>query len=205
MVLLSELPKNWKSLKKSLFLLERDGETPSVRTLAKEAKVSWRFANKVINEVLAHGNVLESRKREKTAKHLPGSRLLDFNDELVLLSLREQHPQRALASCKTNLQQITGAVVSMTTISIYYGLYPSSCLDKIIYGWKILLHGHHQWNRHSKLQQLDVFQFDRRQGCHCHSGWLSHRIFEFGNQHWRACRGILQDGKLDYHLIRQGN
>ncbi len=39
---------------------------------SKEAKVSWRFANKVLDEVLAYGNVLERKKRAKKGKHLPG-------------------------------------------------------------------------------------------------------------------------------------
>ena len=69
---------------KVTFLLERDGEIPSTRMVAKEAKVSWRFANKVINKVLAHGNVLESKKRAKRAKHLPGSRTSQIVDEKML-------------------------------------------------------------------------------------------------------------------------
>ena len=107
-------------VKKFHFLWERDGKVPSTRKLSAETNVGRGFSQKAIDEVLVHGNALDPKERKKKVKYIPGARLLDFFDELVRLALREQDPQRTMASNKTTLMQITGALVSKSTISYWF-------------------------------------------------------------------------------------
>ncbi len=91
-----------------------------IRKLAAEDNVGRSFAQKVVDKLMIHGNVLDPKDWKKEAKYLPGARLFDFFNELVLLALQEQDPQRTLASYKTTLTQISGASVSKSTISNWF-------------------------------------------------------------------------------------
>ena len=91
--------KKLEVVEKLHFLSERDGKFPSIRKLATEANVGRGFGQKVVNELMVHGNVLDPKDRKKKAKYLLGSRHLEFFDELVLLALREQNPQRTCWRC----------------------------------------------------------------------------------------------------------
>jgi DNA-binding transcriptional regulator YhcF (GntR family) len=112
--------KKQEVIEKLHFLLEQDGKIPSIRKLAAEANVGRGFAQKVLDELMVHGNVLDPKDRKKKVTYLPGARLLNFFDELVLLALQEQDLQRTLASYKTTLMQTTGASVSKSTISYWF-------------------------------------------------------------------------------------
>ena len=61
-----------------------------------------------------------TQKSEKEGQIYTWSKTCGFFDELVLLALQEQGPQRTVASYKTTLMEITGASVTKSTISYWF-------------------------------------------------------------------------------------
>ena len=99
-----------------------DGTPPSINKLAKEAKVSWKVAKKVVEEYERSGTVEDRAEMKEKSLSVPGWNLFDEEDELVLLQLRQQDPQRTLASYVYNLHELTGTIVSKSLISRWFKL-----------------------------------------------------------------------------------
>ena len=116
----------------------------SIRELAKEAKVSPSFAGKVVKEFESGRLIDPNNKHSKPPGCKPkfGSRPLSVEDECVLLELRAENHQRPLIDYKHSLEQITGTVVSTSTICkwfLYSNEFKGACraLNKVpIDKWK---------------------------------------------------------------------
>ena len=105
------------------FLLTKaDGTPPSINKLAKEAKVSWRVASKVVAEYETYGTLVDRTEIQETTRYFLGINIFNNEDELVLLELRRQDPQRSLASYANNLLVETGTIVSQSLISKWFKL-----------------------------------------------------------------------------------
>jgi hypothetical protein len=77
---------------------------PSVRSVAGAARVGRNFASKVIKELLKTGDLLEpelTRPKQKEPGYFVGvgSRALKLEEEVFLLALRAETPDRPNLDC----------------------------------------------------------------------------------------------------------
>jgi transposase len=97
-----------------------NGVPPSIRTLAKAAKVSRDWAKKVINELKSDDGLIDSDSARPQRIKGPGSRSLDSFDIVVLLFLVTTKPQLSLQGYQRELFQRTATIVSRSTISRFW-------------------------------------------------------------------------------------
>lgn len=90
---------------------ENPGETPSLRKVASQAGISNKYANKVINEIMAFGEFEHPDDHVPDRKKGVGSIALTFEDESFLLYLRFENPQRNNLSYVTELYRHLGTLV----------------------------------------------------------------------------------------------
>ena len=122
--------------------LKSEDPKTSIRDVAKKALVSYCFARKVVNEV-NNGQLVDPKEKaaHRRAKGA-GSRTLSLVDECALLELRAQNNQRPLIDYKHRLEEITGTIVSTSTICkwfLYSNMFKGGCrvLNKVpIDKWK---------------------------------------------------------------------
>jgi hypothetical protein len=77
---------------------------PSVRSVAQEAGVGWNHASKVIEELLDAGDLVNpelTRPNQMDSGHFVGvgSRALKLEEEVLLLALRTEKPNRPNLDC----------------------------------------------------------------------------------------------------------
>ena len=95
---------------------------PNLRAVAEQCQVDPSFVVKVEEELWVHGRILhpDEIRLSSDAPIGPGSLTLSSIDELVLLWLREKHPDRILKSYRDWLFYYTGAVVHESTIHRFF-------------------------------------------------------------------------------------
>jgi hypothetical protein len=101
-------------------LVTEDGKEPSIERLRQKAEVSWTFDSKVVKELKEHGEVLDTNKIPINRAKGPGARTLDEIDEVILLDIRREDPQRPLKSYREELFKRTGTLVSGATICRWF-------------------------------------------------------------------------------------
>lgn len=101
-------------------MMERDSTT-SVNAVAKEAKVSRKFATKVIGEIHA-GCLIDPRTvvKQPPARRGAGAKTISDEDGLILLALRAENNRRTLASYSLGLYNATGNYVSKSVICKWF-------------------------------------------------------------------------------------
>jgi hypothetical protein len=85
--------------------------------LGVAAQVSHVYAQKVMHEVNSGAGLIDPDMVEHERARGPGARSLDFEDEVVLLDLRDHNPTRTHASYQHDLFRATGTFVSRPVIS----------------------------------------------------------------------------------------
>jgi hypothetical protein len=100
----------------------QNSAAPNISKLAADNRCSRVFVRKIIEELNTHGRVL--RPEESFANREgpvgPGSRSMDEIDQTVLLFLYLEEPSRNLRNYVSMLAQITGTVVSESTVSRFF-------------------------------------------------------------------------------------
>jgi hypothetical protein len=102
-------------------LLKDRKKEVTVRLLAKEAKVSFRFANKVMKEVKDYGEVIDPKSldvHDQAKGH--GSKTLTVEDECVLLNIQQKENKSSLLSYRRQLFQATGTLVAESAVSRWF-------------------------------------------------------------------------------------
>ena len=98
---------------------------PSVRSVARKTRVGWKFASKVIKELLETGNLLDpelTRPKQKESGCFVdvGSRALNLEEEVFLLALRAETPNRPNLDCIREPDRRCGAKVSTAFITEWF-------------------------------------------------------------------------------------
>jgi len=98
-------------------ILERRKQgTYSLRSVAKEMQVGKGYVSRVAQE-LDSGGIIDPRTARHHCERGPGSLTLDDYDLCVLILLLRENPSRSLESYCRNLFDITGTIVSTSTVS----------------------------------------------------------------------------------------
>ena len=109
--------KRLEVLRSYFTILEQNGRVVCTK-LSKASKVGVSFAAKFIHDV-EHGKPVLNGKRLVPGSH-PGIRTLDFDDELVLLRVRENNHQSPLHKYQNELLLQRGKLISIPTIHRYF-------------------------------------------------------------------------------------
>jgi hypothetical protein len=96
-----------------------NGLTPNISAIARETSVSDYYVRKIQGEILEYGKALLSTP-QNTQETGPGSKTLDDLDEFALYLLYLEAPYRSLSGYRHELESVTGAVVSDSTISRWF-------------------------------------------------------------------------------------
>jgi hypothetical protein len=99
--------------------LQKEYSHVSTHHLARETKVSQKFAKKIIDE-LAQGQLKPNATNPTRQKTGAGSRALTEEDKTLLLLLRNENPTRTLEDYRRELLERTGTVVSQNTICQWF-------------------------------------------------------------------------------------
>jgi hypothetical protein len=92
---------------------------PSIRTLANAAKVSRKFAGKVVAD-LREGLLVNPKTMVKSIPRGKGSISISDEDGLVLLRMQWENNQHTLHDYRQGLYQATGKLVSRPTICQWF-------------------------------------------------------------------------------------
>jgi hypothetical protein len=104
----------------------QNGRPPSIRAFAKEAKVSRKFAKKMMEEIKSNGHVVSveslKKKRHEENPHLrgAGAQKLSPHEKQILIDLRHDDPSRSNIGYVAMLHQITGTKVSKSFITNFF-------------------------------------------------------------------------------------
>ena len=107
-------------------LCAQNGRPPSIRAFAKEAKVSRKFAKKMMEEIKSNGHVVSveslKKKRHEENPHLrgAGAQKLSPHEKQILIDLRHDDPSRSNIGYVAMLHQITGTKVSKSFITNFF-------------------------------------------------------------------------------------
>ena len=94
---------------------------PTITELAAAAKVSWKYADQVYTEILTYGWVVHPDDIRRNKRIARGVGLkLQRDEELFLLALRSQNPQRPNLDYIRQLYDYSGTKVSSTFISQWF-------------------------------------------------------------------------------------
>ena len=107
---------------------------PTVRSVAQEAHVGWKYASKVIDELLETGDFVDPRLTRPNQKEAGffvgvGSRTLKQEEEVFLLALRTEKPNRPNLDYIRELHGRYGILVTSSFITRWFQKrfnYPSS-------------------------------------------------------------------------------
>ena len=98
-----------------------NNEPVSARSLAKKAGVGKTFANNIISEIKAFGDVVQPPDaKERDIPHGAGSKTLSLIEESVLLQVYYANPKSLLHHYQVALYQKTGTIVSKSTLSAWF-------------------------------------------------------------------------------------
>ena len=93
----------------------------SISKVAKQAKVGWKFANKVVKEYEQSTTLRDPKDEHKEqVNNKKGKRLLTIEEEVFLLALRAEDPTRTNLEYIQLLQSTYGRLVSSTFISTWF-------------------------------------------------------------------------------------
>ena len=95
----------------------------NISAIQRQCKVGWHFVKKVEKELEEYGRVLhpeEVRRKNEDECLGPGSKTLDEMDVFAILQLYHDEPSRNLRSYVRSLNELTGTVVSESTISRFF-------------------------------------------------------------------------------------
>jgi hypothetical protein len=98
---------------------------PSVLSVARKARVGWKYASKVIEELLETGDLLDpelTRPNQEESGYFVGvgSRALKLEEEVFLLALRTEKPNRPNLDYIRELDRMHGTLVSTTFITQWF-------------------------------------------------------------------------------------
>ena len=92
---------------------------PSIRALAKSAKVSRIFATKVVDE-LKEGQIIDPKSLVKDIPRGKGSKSITDEDGVILLRMRSENNQRSLQDYRLGLHKETGKWLSRSVICQWF-------------------------------------------------------------------------------------
>jgi hypothetical protein len=95
--------------------LKSEGKKVTCRMLAKHAKGSPNFAQKIIKEVEEYGGVIDPSSKKKCQTGI-GSRCMTGHDISIILRLCQENPARSLRDYQACLCAENGNAVSTSTI-----------------------------------------------------------------------------------------
>ena len=102
-------------------ILEIFPRPPPVSMVSKKAGVSFKFAQKCINEIEHWGDVIDPGELKETRlKNTTMSSKLGPVEEMCLLSLRAEEPRQPNLDYISNLLAETGTLVCSSTISNFF-------------------------------------------------------------------------------------
>ena len=107
-------------------LCAQNGRPPSIRAFAKEAKVSRKFAKKMMEEIKSNGHVVSveslKKKRHEENPHLRGvgAQKLSPHEKQILIDLRHDDPSRSNIGYVAMLHQISGTKVSTSFVTNFF-------------------------------------------------------------------------------------
>jgi len=101
--------------------MSNDGDNiPSIKALAKAAKVSWNFASKVVDELLKEGQIIDPKSLVKDIPRGKGSKSITDEDGVILLRMRSENNQRSLQDYRLGLYKETGKWLSRSVICQWF-------------------------------------------------------------------------------------